>query len=505
MTTTPLFVKDLTRFTKDEQEFFISTTNIRIDQIIENRFRELEAENSFSETFQILDLIQSFIENKKLAFDIIQKLFFLKWQIIVSLLESDNSNAPDINKLEESLRDLSRSFSFFDVRNQLFLLMRENWTSEQVQKLVKNPSTSNPIQSFIENEGLRLDIRKRLLFLKWWIISLFKEDNPNVLDPGKLEAFLRDLNRFNVNTQAHIIIGVLEKKTPKQQVQELMKNPSISNLIQSFIENKKIDLDYRDSLFLLKHKAIPLFKEDDPNVLDPGTFKAFLRDFSRFDVEAQAYLIIAASLRLKWTPGQVQELMKNPSISNFIQNSIENKKLGLFIRKDLFFFKWEAISLFKEDSPNVLDPNKFKAFLRGLSRFDVETQGSLIKLVLSKWTWTPEQIQELMKNPSISNLIQSFIENKKIDLFTRQDLFSFKWKAISLFKENDPNVLDPGKFKAFLRDLSHFDVEAQAFLIKRVSLKLKWTPKQVQELMKNPSISNLIQNSIENKKIGPFN
>ena len=187
-----LFVRDLTLFTKDQQKFIMSLTGIRIDQIIENRFRELK--DSPSETFQLLDLTQSFIENEKTPLSVRENLFFLKWQIIVSLLESDNPNAPDINKLEASLRDLSRSFSSLDVRTQLFLTgeIVKNWTSKQVQKLVKNPSTSNPIQSFIKNEGLRLDIRRRFFLLKWWTISLFKEDSPNVCSGSiKVDTGLR--------------------------------------------------------------------------------------------------------------------------------------------------------------------------------------------------------------------------------------------------------------------------------------------------------------------------
>ena len=388
-----LFVRDLTHFNKDEQEFIMSLTGIRIDQIIENRFRELK--DSPSETFELLNLTQSFIENEKLAFDIIKKLFFLKWQITVSLLESDNPNVFDTDKLEASLRDLSRSFSFLDIRTQVFLTeeIAENQTSNQVQKLVKNPSTSNPIQSFIKNKGLRFDIRERFFFLKWRTISLFKEDSPNVLDPDKLEAFLGDLNHFDVETQAFLIKRVSNKWTP-EQVRELMKNPSISNLIQNSIENTKIAPDVRKSLFFLKWKTISLFKEDDPNVLDPDNFKAFLRDLNFFDVENQAFLIKGVSN--KWTPKQVQELMKNLLFSNLIQSFIENKKLGFFIRKDIFFLKWEAIPLFKEDDSNVFDPNKIEAFLRDLSFFDVENQASLIIFVSNKWNWTQEQTQKLM-------------------------------------------------------------------------------------------------------------
>ena len=306
-----LFVRDLTLFTKDQQKFIMSLTGIRIDQIIENRFRELK--DSPSETFELLNLTQSFIENEKLAFDIIQKLFFLKWRTIVSLLESNNSNAFDTDKLEASLRALSRGFSLLDIVTQTSIMDvlledgLENRTSEQqVQKLVKNPSTSNPIQNFIENEGLDPSIRRYAFTIKWWIISLFIY-NSSVLHPVYIIALLEDLSRFDVKIQALLISRVSRKWnwTP-EQVQELMKNPLLSNLIQSSIRNETIDLRIRQVLFLMKWRAIPLFKGD---VLDPDNLKAFLEDLSFFDIEDQAFLIRKVSMKWNWTQEQVQKLM----------------------------------------------------------------------------------------------------------------------------------------------------------------------------------------------------
>ena len=301
-----LFVRDLTHFNKDEQEFIMSLTGIRIDQIIENRFRELK--DSPSETFQLLDLTQSFIENEKLAFDIIQKLFFLKWQTIVSLLESDNPNVFGTDKLEASLRALSRGFSLLDIVTQTLLLneVLKNRDSERVQRLVKNPSTSNPIQTFIENEGLDPSIRKYAFTIKWWIISLFIY-NSSVLHPVYINALLEDLSRFDVKTQAYLIhIVSLEWKWTPEQIQELMKNPSLSNLIQSSIRNKTIDHHVRRILFLMKWRTISLF---NGNVLDSDNLKEFLEDLSSFEFEYQILLIKAVSRKWNWTPKQIQELM----------------------------------------------------------------------------------------------------------------------------------------------------------------------------------------------------
>ena len=460
-------------FLGDLNHFDVETQASLIERVL--KYQTPEQVRKLMKNPLISNVIQNSIENEKIPLDVREFLFSLKWKAI-SLFKEDNPNVLDPDKLEAFLGDLNH----FDVETQASLIegVLKYQTPEQVRKLMKNPLISNVIQNSIENEKIPLNVREDLFSLKSKAISLFKENDPNVLDNDKLKAFLRDLNFFDVETQTSLIRGVSNKWT-LEQVQELMKNLLFSNLIQSFIENEKIFLNVRRNLFFLKWKAISLFKENDPNVLDNDKLKAFLRDLNFFDVETQASLIRGVSN--KWTLEQVQELMENLLFSNLIQSFIENEKIFLNVRRNLFFLKWKAMSLFKEDSPNVLDPDKLEAFLGDLNHFDVETQASLIKGVLKYQT--PEQIRELMKNLLFSNLIQSFIENEKISLKDRRILFFLKWKAIPLFKENDPSVFDTDKLEAFLRNLSFFDVETQDFLIREVSIRWNWTQKQIQELM----------------------
>ena len=240
----PLLVKDLTLLSKDEQKFFLVFMGIRIDLIIENRFLELK--DSPLEILQLLNLIQSFIENRKLSSEVKVEIFIAKWKIflakwrIIMPLFKLKSNLPKkvlvLDKLHASLRDFSIDSKFFDAEIQgrkiqdflmieVFGLMIQvivNWTPEQIQEMVEIPSISNPIQNFIEDKGLNPSIREGLWLMKWLTIFSFKKSKPKALDPVKLGALLsRDLSRFNVETQ-EILIRKISKELNPEEAQEFM-------------------------------------------------------------------------------------------------------------------------------------------------------------------------------------------------------------------------------------------------------------------------------------------
>ena len=360
----------------------------------------------------------------------------------------------------------------------------------QIKNIVENPLFLDFLKKNIEDRHLFLLLRYSLMSLKWEQ----REQRENFELSPLLSFFVRNLTLFTEGQQeislniTDIMVDIIMEQIIKERFQEnidsfseiLQRLNFIDEIFIILIKNEKLVFyDIGKDLFLINIKwgFTSLFKDNNQNVLDPVKLRAFLRYLSRFDVETQASLL--REVLIKWAP-EHQELMENPSILSLVKSFIKNKRLDLEVRKDLFLIMLEVIPLFfKDKDQNVLNLSELEESLRYLSRFDVGTQAYLLREGLIEWT--PEQVRELMKNPSILRLVNSFIKNEDLDLEVRKDLSLIKWEAISLFKDNNQNMLDPVKLEAFLRDLNFFDVEVQAYLIRGVSRK--WTPEQIQELM----------------------